>query len=253
MVRVQKTVTSRIQRYFTGVIREPAELRPLSVRRHGIQHGILALVLILLTSLVLSACGQPTPASQPMELPDEYEVADDFTHPNNAWARFDTDATAAYSLAGELYLEDRGQGVAAISPLVGKDYLDQTVSLNIRHVQGSVNNWMGVILRMQDEHNYYVTVISADGFLLVMEVVDGESTPLYGPEPSEFINQGKAENQLRVELEGNTINVWINDEVATVVETDSLAKAGETALFADAVPNGQTVVIAFDNFLLTSP
>lgn len=217
------------------------------------KHFIAVLAGLIVMMLILPACGRPKSVDTPMDLPDEYEIADDFSRPNTGWARFDTEATAAYSLAGELYLEDRGQGVAAISPLSGKVYVDQTVDLQIRHVQGSVNNWMGVVLRMQDDDNYYLAAISADGFVLVMEVINGIPTALYGPEYSAVINQGKAENHLKVMLENTDLHVWVNEEAVASVKVSSINAAGTTALFADAVNTRETVVIAFDDFLLTTP
>jgi hypothetical protein len=188
-----------------------------------------------------------------MPLPENYIVADDFARPNPAWARFDTEQGAVYALAGELYVEDRGKGTAVYSPLVGHKYSDVVVNVQVRHVQGSVNNWMGVLCRHQDEENYYMLAVSADGYYLILSVVDGVATPLTGPKYSEVIRSGKAENTLRAQCNGTTFSLWVNDELLTTQSDGTLTEAGTVALFADAVQRGEIVVAAFDNFVMAAP
>jgi hypothetical protein len=210
---------------------------------------LIALSLIAL----LAACGKQTSVTAPMVLPDSYLFADDFIRPSPSWARFDTESGAVYALAGELYLEDRGQGTAVYSPLVGHAYADVQIDVSLRHVQGTVNNWMGVICRQQDERNYYLLAISADGYYLVLKVVDGEQIPLAGPRYSETIHLGRAENQLRARCQGPGLYLWVNGNRVAAEVDSSFQEAGNVGLFGDAVPRGETTVIAFANFVLTAP
>jgi hypothetical protein len=224
-------------------------------KRHALsQYAVVVWFVVLsLFGLAASGCGGPTPASPPMPLPDSYILADDFSPPNARWARFDTDEGAVYALAGELYIEDRGLGTAVYSPLVGEDYTDVRIDVDIRHVQGTVNNWMGVLCRQQDDENYDLLAISADGYYLILRVVDGEATPLVGPEYSDAIRQGKAGNALRAQCQGSRLTLYANDtQLATVTDT-ALQEPGQVALVADAVQRGEIVVVAFDNFVLASP
>jgi hypothetical protein len=188
-----------------------------------------------------------------MPLPDTYIVADDFSRPNAGWARFDTEESAVYALAGELYLEDRGRGTAVYTPLVGHKYKDVVVNVDVRHVQGSVNNWMGVLCRHQDEDTYYLLAISADGYYLILSANEGAITPLVGPEYSEIIRQGKAENNLRIRCQRTQLSLWVNDELIATHTANDLTEAGDVALFADAVQRGEIAVVAFDNFVLSAP
>jgi hypothetical protein len=180
-------------------------------------------------------------------------LAEDFSPPDSRWVRFDTDMSAAYMLAGEFYLEDRGQRTAVYAPLLKSELLDVTIDVRVRHVQGSLNNWMGVICRQLDEENYYLFAISADGYYLILEMSDGSSIPLSGPEYSEALNQGKAENTLRAECQGTTLSLWANDQLLVKHSAETLNKAGAVAVFADAVRAGEVTVVAFDDFILSSP
>jgi hypothetical protein len=187
------------------------------------------------------------------ELSSAPTLIDDFSAPNPAWARFETEENAVYALEGELYLEDRGRAVAAYSPLVGHDYQDVIVNTRIRHVQGTVDNWMGVICRQADEENYYLLVISADGYYLIARVEDGSPTPLTGPEFSEAIRRGKAQNEVEVRCRGNMLSLRVNDTLLVTRVDDAFDGSGQVALFADAVEGRETTLVAFDNFVLTVP
>jgi hypothetical protein len=208
---------------------------------------------LLLVLVVVSGCLRTAPSSPPMHLPESYIVADDFTRPNPAWARFDTEAGAVDALAGELFLEDRGKGTAVYTPLIGYDYADVQVNVDVRHVQGSVNNWMGVLCRLQDEDNYYLLAISADGYYLLLRTMGGEMRALVGPEYSEHIRLGRAENSLRARCQGPTLTLWVNEERLITHRDPTPLSGGEVGLFADAVPRGEIVVVAFDNFVLATP
>jgi len=222
--------------------------RRLTLRQYLSLSGVAIGMLLL-----AAACGPPTPPVPPISLPDSYAVADDFSPPDPRWARFDTDESAVYALAGELFLEDRGQGVSVYTPLLGERYADTDIRVDVRHVQGSVNNWLGILCRHQDVENYYLLAISADGYTLILRVVDGEPTPLVGPEYNEAIRIGKAENDLRVLCEGSSLSMWVNDELIATASDDTLMQPGDVALFADAVQRGEIVVTAFDNFVLVEP
>jgi len=212
---------------------------------------------LLLFLLLIAACSSPTSSPSPAATPaipsTTVPLTDNFDPPNPAWARFETEESAVYAQAGELYLEDRGKGIAVYAPLAGKVYTDTEVTVQVRHVQGTVNNWMGVICRQQDEDNYYLLAISADGFYLILLVEDGRPTPLVGPETSDIIRTGKARNDLEVRCAGDALSLWVNGERLVTHIDDTLYKAGTIALFADAVERGETSVTAFDNFTLTQP
>jgi hypothetical protein len=214
-------------------------------------------LLILLLLLLIAACSSPdaaaSPTAMPTGAPTTAPLIDNFDPPNPAWARFETAESTVYAQAGELFLEDRGKGVAVYAPLAGKVYTDTIVTVQVRHVQGTVNNWMGVICRQQDKDNYYLLAISADGFYLILLVEDGVPTPLAGPETSDVIRTGKARNDLGVRCVGDALSLWVNNERLFTYLDTTLREAGGVALFADAVERGETSVTAFDNFRLTQP
>ena len=209
---------------------------------------MLALVLVL-----LAACGGSDTPPAPTSTPTLVLVNDEFSPPNAAWARFDTAESAVYAQEGELYLEDRGKGVAVYAPFAGKTYADVAIAVQARHVQGTMNNWMGVICRQQDENNYYLLAVSADGYYLILLVENGISMPLVGPQFDEGIKTGKARNNLEVRCQGDELTLRVNNAFTLTISDTVFQEAGGVALFADAVERGETAVVAFDNFSMSQP
>ncbi len=242
------TLTRRENRHIRK--RGDANLRSLLAGRWNHLRCILGL---LGCAVLLAACAVPSPAASPVSSSDAVILTDEFSPPNAAWARFDTEENAVYVQGGELYLEDRGKGVAVYAPLSGKAYDDVVVDVQVRHVQGTVNDWMGVICRQQDEENYYLLAISADGFYLILRVEDGTNTALAGPKINDVINQGKAKNDIMARCQGNSLSLRVNGAFVVARTDTALSAPGQVALFADAVESGETATIAFDDFKLSTP
>jgi hypothetical protein len=184
---------------------------------------------------------------------DNLILSDGFAPPHTGWVRFETADSAVYAQAGEMFLEDRGAGSSVYTPLVGESHQDVTVSVHIRHVQGAVNNWMGVICRQRDERNYYLFGISADGYYLVLRMAEGVPTPLVGPHASDVIDVGKAENDMRIRCRENQLSLWVNDTLLVTRVDEELTGSGAVALFTDAIEPGRTTTVAFDDVIITSP
>ncbi len=217
----------------------------MSGRRNPPLSG-LALSLLV----ILAACApNPTPLP-PLETGSEI-LSDNFATVNNTWTRFDTPESAAYVQQGEFFLEDRGRGTGVYSPLLGQEFSDVVIQVRVRHIEGTQDNWMGAICRQQDDANYYLFAISADGYYLILKVESGQPTALVGPALSDAIQAGRESNQLEVRCEGENLTLSIND-ILTISQTDSSFHQGQVALFADAVRGGTTTA-AFDDFRLLQP
>ncbi len=139
------------------------------------------------------------------------------------------------------------------------------------------NNGYGVIFRAQDTANYYLFLISSDGYYQVVRSVAGEQKELSTWIESPLINPGvNVENWLRVIAVDDQFQFFINDEpVALCIPDDpdaiSTYVAGtcrdgqmRTTLVDDTLADGQVGVIArtfdnvgveveFDNVLIYGP
>ncbi|MBN1920916.1 MAG: hypothetical protein JW892_06705 [Anaerolineae bacterium] len=206
--------------------------------------------LALLWLLLLPACApNPNPTAEAETATATFN--DDFSAASGVWTTFNAPESAAYVQQGELYLEDRGRGIGVYTQFLEQTLADVIIQVTMRHVEGSQDNWMGVICRQQDEKNYTLFAISADGYYLILNVEDGFSTPLVGPATADAIRTGRDRNTLEVRCEGDTLTLKINDTF-TVTQTDASFPEGGVALFTDAVRGGMTTT-AFDDFALLQP
>ncbi len=187
-----------------------------------------------------------------MDVSGSVLLSDDFAIPNTAWAFFDTVEGAAYVQQEELYLEDRGKGVGIYTGLVNHTWENTIIQVRLRQIEGTQNNWMGIICRQQDENNYYLFAISADGYYLLLKVQDGVPTKLAGPLANAKINPGRATNLLEARCDGPILTLGVNGE-RLVSRTDASFESGSVALFADAVEGGRATTVAFDTFIISEP
>ncbi|MGC9400333.1 MAG: hypothetical protein ACP5HM_14520 [Anaerolineae bacterium] len=217
--------------------------------RHRVQRWRLSIAVLLMLTLGWASCTTPEPTTTP--LPPDVLLSDDFSTNNGTWTLFNTPEGAAYIQQGELFLEDRGQSVGVYSQLVKGRWDNVVIGTRLRHVEGAQNNWMGVICRLQDEENYYLFAISADGYYLVLKTEDGLPTALVGPKPGDAVAPGLETNTLEAHCEGERLSLFVNGEQLTSVE-DTGFERGAIALFADGIAGRQTTV-AFDTLVIAKP
>ncbi len=212
----------------------------------------LLFFLLLLPGLMMEGCAKPTPALSPPTPAVGSEVLfhDDFSRPSAAWLLFEGDSGSAQVRDGELYLEAAGRETALYTPLAGGPWDDVIVSVQLRQVDGTQDNWMGVLCRQVDAENYYLFAISADGYYLMLKVRNGVQEALAGPTYTTLIHPGRRRNRLTVRCEGGSLQMSVNERFLVNRSDDDLA-SGSVALFADGMRGGTTV--AFDDFLLTRP
>ncbi|MCC6805093.1 MAG: hypothetical protein IT319_19595 [Anaerolineae bacterium] len=166
---------------------------------------------------------------------------------------------------------------------------DFDLRVEARAVSGPVDNGYGVVFRLQnkdnhlvDDDNYYLFLISSDGYYRVSRSVDGGVKIISDWIESPLINQElDAVNRLRVVALGDQFQFFINDQPVSLCipdDPDALSTinplSGECmggamldTLTDPAIPNGQVgvsalwtagaddepVVATFDNLLVYAP
>lgn len=185
--------------------------------------------------------------------------SDDFSNPNSGWDR--------YSAANGS--TDYNNGSYLISILVdqylfwanpGRDFTDVIVEVAAAKVGGTSqvdkddDNNYGVICRHRDTDNFYVLVISSDGYYGIRKRVNGSDLGFIGLDGmgfSEVINQGNASNNIRGECIGSTLRLIVNDYLLLEVQ-DSDIRSGDVGLMAGTFSAASTD-ISFDNFVVSTP
>ncbi len=138
----------------------------------------------------------------------------------------------------------------------GRSYDDVVIDVTTTQVGGPDDNAYGVICRYQDEENFYLFLISGDGFYAIGKYKSGEDRVTYLTEDGQFsqseqINKGATTNQIQASCIGNELSLAVNGYPLLTV-TDSEFAAGDIGVSVSALQQG-TVEVNFDNLKVISP
>jgi hypothetical protein len=137
-----------------------------------------------------------------------------------------------------------------------RNFDDVIINVQARQAGGPNDNAYGVICRYQSPENFYLFLISGDGYYAIGKYQSGSSriTYLSGDgqyQYSDVINQGIATNQMRVGCVGNELSLAVNGlPMATV--TDPTFVTGDVGLGVSTFELG-TAVVEFDNIRVIAP
>jgi hypothetical protein len=163
-------------------------------------------------------------------------------------------------------------------------FADFDLTVAATAVEGSPENAYGIVFRLRTQNNittaddnFYVFMVSSDGFYRVWRRVDTVEKVLSGWIPSDAILQGLGvTNQLRVIAKGNSFRFFVNDQPLQLCIPDdpqaesTFTRSGcvegtmQDVLTDSTIPNGQIAlgaqtlgipgwIVDFDNLLLYGP
>lgn len=138
----------------------------------------------------------------------------------------------------------------------GQNFDNVIISVEARQLSGPDNNAYGIICRYQNENNFYMFLISGDGYYAIAKYQSGidQITYLSGDgqyQPSTAINQGIATNQIRASCVNNELSLAVNGIPLETV-TDPTFVTGDIGLAVSTLEPG-TAVVEFDNVRVFTP
>ncbi len=182
---------------------------------------------------------------RPVERPVQKEqllLYDDFSQPQ--WEVYgDDDHRKGYE-EGQYFIVVEVEEFSYWS-IAGESLADFIVEIESAQVSGPDDNDYGLILRHQDDENFYSFEISGDGYYTFDKLVAGELFDIISWQESEAIRQGNGHNTLRVEAIGPNFSFYINDKLVDVA-IDSEFSQGDIGLVAGTYEQAG-VHITFDN------
>ena len=206
----------------------------------------------------LAGCGQlPLPSNRDCSTPNAL-FFDDFVEESGCgWLQFSSGGNSAEIADGVLRVGTTTTGaVAWTNPQI--DVSDAELSVQARQISDSNDNGYGLICRYSDDENFYVFLISGDGFYAIGKYVSESPDIIYltGSAPihytaSDAINQGISTNLLRATCDGNQLSLTVNGQPLISV-TDNSHTAGDVGVITALFEPGSTL-IEFDNFSVTAP
>jgi hypothetical protein len=129
--------------------------------------------------------------------------------------------------------------------IAGETYDNFVIEVETIQLDGPNNNDYGVILRYQDDGNFYSFEISSDGFYAFSKLVDNELYEIIPWQRSEAIRPGAQGNVLQVEVVDSNFTFYINGELVDAA-IDPEFGGGDIGLVAGTYEDAGTH-IAFDN------
>jgi hypothetical protein len=213
-------------------------------------------VTILLLAIILVACESASePEPDPCSEPGVY-LRDDFDGTNDCgWVMYSGRGVEEVIEDGAFRIETSQPGYIGWT-LADLKLDDVVITTQSRQLEGPDDNAYGVICRYQSEDNYYVFLISGDGFYAIGKFQSGSDEIQYltgdgGYAPTDAINQGPAVNQIEASCVGNELSLSINGLFVDSVD-DPTFVIGDVGLGAGTFQPG-TVVVEFDNFRAAAP
>ena len=195
-------------------------------------------------------------AGQPSGFPSGSAVifSDDFSNAGGGWPVEHSDTAIAEITADGWYrlMVKKSQWIVWADP--GVKAADAIIEVDARQVSGGDQAGdYGIFCRETPRGEMYYFAVGSDGyFQIVLLDNEGNATPLSGDwKFSDAINQGDAENHIRVACVGDTLQLEVNGEVLSTVHDGTLTR-GLVGLMASTYDEGG-LDVRFDNFVVARP
>lgn len=126
---------------------------------------------------------------------------------------------------------------------------DANISVQVKQVSGTVDNFFGIVFRFVNSQNYYEFLINSNSLWVVLKIVNGTDATLIPHTASAAIKPGVgADNLLLMRAHGAHLQFFANG-VALGQLNDSTFSSGEIGLLG---PQPGPADIAWNNFQITS-
>jgi hypothetical protein len=220
-------------------------------RPHRVLATLAVLALALLSGCLPAAVQGPDPCNEEGTL-----LLDEFDGTKECgWTLYERTGAEAEIAEGVLRLSTSQPGQIWWAN-AERDFDDVIVTVRAEQAAGPDDNAYGIICRYQNPENFYVFLISGDGFYAIGKYQSGSDQIAYLSgegeyQPSEFINQGQAGNEIRATCIGNELSLTVNGELLASV-TDPTFVTGDIGLAVSTFQPG-TAVIEFDGIRAIAP
>jgi serine/threonine protein kinase len=194
------------------------------------------------------------PTQIPTTVPTNILFQDYFADPNSGWSLLsDQDATVEYTNGGlRIYVITTNMDVWSRPHQTLP--ADVRIEVDATKIAGPDDNDFGIICRYQSTGDFYVAIISSDGFQGISLHQNGGHTMLSGDKLTftDAIHQGAATNHIRFDCVGNTLTLYVNGiQLSTVTDT-TLSSGGDVGLIAGTYTTTGTDVL-FKSFVVNQP
>jgi hypothetical protein len=224
--------------------------------------GILA-VLILGFSFASGCANTESANNAPMTVSTSipvYEPAstptlfsDKLINRGSNWdAEYDNSDGKVFYSADGLHLRDNMPPVGSMYHTLNMNFNNFILDVDTKVINGSVDNWQGIYIRLLDENNNYNLAVSGDGYYSIVKTQNGITNSLIGEIPrSGFINAGIGPtNHIHIEAKDNSLSLSVNGHHLKTI-TDDAFTDGMVALSANCLTSDSFTEVVFNNIVIT--
>jgi uncharacterized repeat protein (TIGR02543 family) len=178
--------------------------------------------------------------------------SDDFSRNTGDWEVFSDANGEVFYEGGWLHLINYTTAPIDTMSMTEQYLTDFVLDIETKLVDGTDNNWQGVVCRYHENGDYYAFSVSADGYYYIARFLGHDQTALADATPSSYVNQGwNVVNTIHIECIGSSLSLSVNGHLLASV-TDSSISGGTLGLLATSW-EGNLSEIAFDNLVVTEP
>ena len=218
--------------------------------------GWASLCLGLLAVAGLAACNMPVElvwnATQTPASPGAVLFEDDFSDVPGNWGTWNRPgAVISYEKEGLRVMVS--QTGADFWSVAGKNFNDVSISVEATRLDGPTDNDFGVICRYQDRKNFYMFLVSSDGYYGIAKMKDDKHS-LIGIEQLQYsgsIRSAQTAHQLQADCVGSRLSLSVDGQRLLSVE-DGDYSSGDVGVLAGAYST-PGVDILFDHFVVKQP
>ena len=211
--------------------------------------------LLIVTTLLLAMTYACTGNLQIDSGPTNALFFDNFTKTDSGWTRLQNDSGIADYTKGYYHiLINKPSTLILANP--GQSFTgDVSVEVDARKIDGSDDNYFGVLCHYQNPDNYYMFLITSDGYSGIAMHKNGQDV-LISPGlkflKMDGIKKGNTTNHIRADCIGDTLTLYANGKQVSLAYDKSLT-GGDVGLAARSGKLEGTVEIRFNKFTVYKP
>jgi len=193
----------------------------------------------------------PTSTSAPQPL-TQILFQDDFSDPYSGWDRINVaQGITDYENGSYRIFVNTNNTDFWSNP--GLNFADISIEVDALKVGGSDDNDFGIICRYQDTENFYLFIISSDGYYGIGKVIGGKQIliDMTQMQFSSVLRQGVVSVRIRADCVGKHLALYVDGKRIHVVE-DGTFVTGDVGLIAGTFAEAGTDIY-FDNFVVRNP
>jgi hypothetical protein len=205
---------------------------------------------VISSAVPQAAAGQSagsTTSNTPLAASAGMTLADDFSDATSGWQiQSEGDLWSVGYADGQyrVYTADSSYAIFG-TPVKGYDAANLSIEVEAQQVSGPLDGMYGVIVREQQETDFYLFALASDGTFAVLRSVNEEWLTLFDWTESQVVKPLGEVNHLKVECVGATMRFTVNDALLAEVTDDALA-SGNVGLLAETTDEG-AMEVRFDN------